>query len=81
MNDSWERIKINTVSGIPYMGKGTAGRQLMREEVAVENEDIVIPTQVGWLANLRTIRDRGQNGEIGASSVVFIVKGSKVAQS
>jgi len=41
----------------------------------------VISTQVRWLANPRTIGERRQNGEISVSSVVFIVKGSKVAQS
>jgi hypothetical protein len=41
---------------------------------------MVIPTQVRWRANPRTIRERRQNGEIAASSVVFVVNGSKVAQ-
>jgi hypothetical protein len=41
----------------------------------------VIPTHVRWLANPHTIRERRQKGEIAASSVVFVVKGSKVAQS
>jgi hypothetical protein len=46
----------------------------------VENNGIVIPTQVRWLANPRTLRERRQNGEIATLSVVFIVTGSKVAQ-
>ena len=41
----------------------------------------MITTQVRWLANPRTIRERRQNGEIAASSVVFVVKGGNVAQS
>jgi hypothetical protein len=53
----------------------------MREEFEAENEGMVIPTQVRWLANPRTIRERRQNGEITASSVVFVVKRSKVVQS
>jgi hypothetical protein len=80
-NESWERLKIHAVPLIRYMGKGTEGLQKMREEFEAENEGIVIPTQVRWLANPRTIRERRQNGEIAASSVVFVVKGSKVAQS
>jgi len=63
------------------MGKGTEGLQKMREEFEAENAGIGIPTQARWLANHRTIRERRQNGEIAASSVVFFVKGSKVAQS
>ena len=41
----------------------------------------MIPAQVRWLANPRTIRERRQNGEIAASSVVFVVKGSSVTES
>jgi hypothetical protein len=63
------------------MGKGTEGLQKMREEFEAENEGIVIPTQVWWLVNPQTIRERRQNGEIAASSVVFVIKGSQVAQS
>jgi len=63
------------------MGKGTEGLQKMREEFEAENEGITIATLVPWLANRRTIRERRQNGEIAASSVVFVVMGNKVAQS
>jgi hypothetical protein len=63
------------------MGKGTEGLQKMREEFEVENEGIVIPTQVRLLANPRTIRERRQNGEIAASLVVIVVKGSRVVWS
>jgi len=41
----------------------------------------VIPTQVRWLANPCTVRVGRQNGQIAAWSVVFVVKGSKLAQS
>ena len=40
----------------------------------------MIPTQVRWLANPCIIWERKQNGEIAASSVVLVVKGSQVAQ-
>jgi hypothetical protein len=53
----------------------------MREEFEEENEGIVIPTEVRWLANLRTIMERKENRVIAASSVVFVVKGSRVAQN
>jgi len=80
-NESWERLKIHAVPLLRYMGKGTEGLQKMQEEFQAENQGIVIPTQVRWLANPRTIREGRQNGEIAASSVVFLVKGSKIAQS
>jgi len=52
----------------------------MREEIQAENEGVAIPAQVRWLLNPRIIREREQRGEIKASSVVFIVRGKKVAQ-
>jgi len=79
-NESWERLKIHAVPLVRYMGKGTEGLQKMREEFEPENEGIKIPTQVRWLANPRIIRERRQNGEIAASSVVFVVKESKAAR-
>jgi len=80
-NETWERIKIHAVPIVRYMGKGTEGLQRMREELEAENKGIAIPTQVRWLANPRTIRERRQNGEIAASSVIFVVKGCRLAQS
>jgi len=80
-NETWERLKNHAVPLERYMGKGTEGLQKMREEDKAENEGIAIPAQVRWLANPRTIRERRQNGEIAASSVVFVVKGNKVPQS
>jgi len=78
-NESQERLMIHAVPLIQYTGKGTEGLKKMREEFEAENEGIVMPTQVRWLANPRTIRERRQNEEIAESSVVFVVKGSKVA--
>jgi len=63
------------------MGKGTEGLPNMREEFEAEYEGILIPTQVRWLANPHTIRERRENGEIAASSVVFVMMGIMVAQS
>ena len=80
-NESCEKLMIHAVTLIRYTGKGTQGLQKMREEFEAENERNVIPTQVRWLANPHTIRERRLNGEIAASSVVFVVKGSKVAQN
>jgi len=65
-NETWERLKIHALPLVRYMGKGTEGLQKMREEFESENEGIAIPTQVRWLANPRTIRERKQHGEIAA---------------
>jgi len=80
-NESWDRLKIHTVPLVRNMEKGTEGLQKMLEKVEVDNEGIVIPTQVRWLANAHTIRERRQHGEIAPSSVVFVLKGSDVAES
>jgi hypothetical protein len=53
----------------------------IREEFEVENDGIVIPTEVRWQANTCTIRGMRQNGEIARSSVVSIITVSTVAQS
>ena len=78
-NETWERLKIHAVPLVRYMGKGTEGLQKMREEFEAKNEGITIPTQVRWLANPHTIRERRPNREFAASSVGFVVKGSKAA--
>jgi len=53
----------------------------MREEFQAANKGRTISTKARWLANPRTIRERRQNVEIAASSVVFVVKGSKAGHS
>jgi hypothetical protein len=62
------------------MGKGTEGLQKMMEEIQAETKGVTIPAQVRWLSNPRTIKEREQRGENTALSVVFMVKGKKVAQ-
>jgi len=61
------------------MGNGTEGLQNLSEKFERENELVAIPTQVWWLVNIQAIRVRRQNQEIAASSVVFVVTVSKVA--
>jgi hypothetical protein len=62
-----------------YIGKGTKGLQKTREEIQAGNDRVTIPVQVRWLSNPPTIREREHTGGIRASSVVFIVRGKKVA--
>jgi hypothetical protein len=79
-NETWDRLMIHAVPLVRYMGKGPDGGQKMRGEFEAENEGVAIATQVRWLANPRTIRERRLNRDITASSEVFIVKGHKAAQ-
>jgi hypothetical protein len=73
-NETWERLKIHAIPLMRYMGNGTESLQKMREEFEAENKGIVIPTQLQWLPNPHTIRERRQNREITVRSVVFVVK-------
>jgi hypothetical protein len=57
-NESWERLTIHTVPLVRYIGKGTKALQKMREEIHAENEVVMIPAQVRWLSNPRTIKER-----------------------
>jgi len=77
----WERLKIHTVPLVRYMGNGMEGQQTIREEFEEENKAIVIPTQVRWLANPQTMRERRQTRRIAGSSAVFFVIGSRAAPS
>lgn len=75
-----ERLKVYTMPLIRYMGKATEGWQKVGNNIHAENEGVVIPIQVQWLANPDRIRERRYSGENSALSVVFVVKGNKVAR-
>jgi len=62
------------------MEKATAGLQKMLVEFELVNEGMTIPTPVQWLANRRAFKEGRQNGEIAASWVVCVVRGSKVSK-
>jgi hypothetical protein len=79
-NESWESLKIHAVPLVEYMGKGTEGLHKMWDEIHTENKGVTVPIQAQWLASPHTITESWQKGEIAASSVVFVVKGSNVAR-
>jgi hypothetical protein len=60
-NDTLERPKNNAVPLIRHMGKGTAGMQKSRDEFQVENDGLVIPSQVMWQPHPHTIRESREN--------------------
>jgi len=63
------------------MTKGIEGLQKNLEEFAADTESIALPTQVWWLVNHLTIRERRQNVNLSTSWVVFIGKRCKVAMT
>jgi len=79
-NVCWERLTIHVVRLIRYMRQGTEGLQKMNKQYKAQHKGIVIPTEVSWLANPGTIRQRRQNREIAMSSEVFVTKGSNVSE-
>jgi len=79
-NETWESLKIHAVPLLQYIGQSTRGMQKICEEFEVKNKCIAIPTQVRCLANPHTMKMRRQNAEIPTSSVVFVVRGSRLAQ-
>jgi len=80
-SETWERLKIHAVPLLRYGGKGPECLPKMGEEFEAKNKGIEIPTQLRWRANPHTIRERRQNGEIAVSSVFFVIKVSRLAQS
>jgi hypothetical protein len=74
-NDTWTRLKIHGVPLKRYLGRGTEGLEKLREEFVAENNDLEIPTRIYWLGSPTRIKERFNNGEIVASSVVFAVRG------
>jgi len=79
-NESCEWFKVHAVPPMRYMGRSRTGLQKMQHEIHAENEGGTVPVQLRWLASPHGIKRRRQKGEISASSVVFVVKGSKVTQ-
>jgi len=80
-NETSERLQSDAAPLVRYIGRSTEGLQKMQEEFEPENEGTAIPNHVRWLAIPRTIRESRQNVEIAASSVVFVVQGSRPTQS
>jgi len=62
------------------MGKRRDGLQKMRDEIHAENEGLMFPVQVRWVASPHRIKARRHNGEISTSSVDFVVNQRKVAR-
>jgi hypothetical protein len=79
-NKSWESLTIHAVPLVRYKGNSTESLQKILDEIHSGNKGVAIHVQVRWPANPHIIRERRQKREISAFSMVFIVKGSKVAQ-
>jgi hypothetical protein len=76
-NDSWEILNVHLVPLMRYMGIGTEGLQMLKDEIHADNEGVLISIPERWLANPYSMREMRQRGEISVSSVVIVVKGDQ----
>jgi len=80
MNELWERVKMHGVNFDKYLGKKTGGGlEKLRQELQVENEGVVLPLAINWIGGPKDVHKKKAEGKK-ASTVVFAVKGSKMAK-
>jgi len=79
-NKLWERVKMHSVNFDRYLGKKTGGGlEKLRQELQAENEGVVLPLAISWIGELKDVQNKKGEGKK-ASTVVFAVKGSKMAE-
>jgi len=79
-NELWEKVKMHGVNFDRYLGKKTGGGlEKLRSELQAENEGVVLPLAISWIGGPKDVQKKKLEGEK-ASSVVFAVKGSKMAE-
>jgi len=80
-NELWERVKMHGVNFDRYLGKKTGGGlEKLRQEVQAENEGVVLPLAINWIGGPKDVQKKKGEGKK-ASSVVFAVEGSKMAEN
>jgi len=76
----WEKVKMHGVNFDRYLGKKTGGGlEKLRKELQAENEGVVLPHAINWIGGPKDVQKKKGEGKK-ASSVVFAVKGSKMAE-
>jgi len=76
----WEKVKMHGVNFDRYLGKKTGGGlEKLRQELQAENEGAVLPLAINWIGGPKDVQKKKAEGKK-ASSVVFAVKGSKMAE-
>jgi len=80
-NELWECVKMHGVNFDRYLGKKTGGgHEKLRQELQAENEGVVLPLAINWIGGLKDVQKKKAEGKK-ASTVVFAVKGSKMAEN
>jgi len=79
-NELWERVKMHGINFDRYLEKKTGGGlEKLRSELQAENEGVVLPLAISWIGGPKDVQKKKVEGKK-ASSVVFAVKGSKMAE-
>jgi len=79
-NELWEKVKMHGVNFDRYLGKKTGGGlEKLRQELQAENEGVVLPLAISWIGGPKDVQKKKMEGKK-ASTVVFAVKGSKMAE-
>jgi len=79
-NELWERVKMHGVNFDRYLGNKTQrGLEKLRQELQAENKGVVLPLTISWIGGPKDVQKKKRDGKK-ASSVVFAVKGSKMAE-
>jgi hypothetical protein len=79
-NETWEKVKMHGISFDQYAVKKSGGLEKLRQEIQAENEGVVVPMAINWLGRTADIKEKRKSGEKQATSVVFSIKGKKIAQ-
>jgi len=79
-NEIWERVKMQEIIFDGYFGKKTGGgREKLGSELQAEYDGVVDPLAINQIGGPKDGEKRKGEGKK-ASSVVFVVMGSKMAQ-
>jgi len=79
-NELCERVKMHGVNFDRYLGKKTGqGLEKWRAELQAENKGVVLTLAINWIGGPKDVQKKKGDGKK-ASSVVFAVKGSDMAE-
>ena len=79
-NELWEKVKVHGINFDRYLGNKTGGGlDKLSQELQAENEGVVLPLAISWIGGPKDVQKKKADGKK-ASTVVFAVKGSKMAE-
>jgi hypothetical protein len=79
-NKTLKMVKKHGISFDQYPVQKSGGLEILRQEIQAENEGVVVPMAINWLARPTDIKQKKTSEEKQATSVVFSIKRKKIAQ-